>query len=317
MHKARRLKGCLGSLLREDSEEVKATSRPRNLALLLLVLPLLSQTVAAQHVLVAEDSGKMFPVCGANGSTPYVRKEGSIVPIAAHGFALREVFEFAPYYVTIRNVNVRTTYLTTNKGTGHFNNDFCFNADLESDYRLEDVYIVIALNSERAGKTLFLWGVGTLEPNRVKGVSIDVPMSEPMGSAHYKVLLFSHGAELLQSLLPFGEGEAAITRMVRFRIKDVHNAMPKFFFGPVPVYPAALEKANLKGQAIVSVRIEQNGEVFDPSVKSATDPAFGEAALRAVKQWRFLPRVKDGYPVATKVDVPIVFDQPSLAASKS
>jgi TonB family protein len=49
-------------------------------------------------------------------------------------------------------------------------------------------------------------------------------------------------------------------------------------------------------------------------VKSATDPAFGEAALRAVRIWRFLPKVKDDNPVETKVDIPIVFARPKPVA---
>jgi protein TonB len=104
--------------------------------------------------------------------------------------------------------------------------------------------------------------------------------------------------------------------MVVSRIKDVHNAAPKFFFGPPPEYPPELKKANLKGQATVSIRIGANGAVYDPVVKSSTDPAFGEAALRAVKVWRFLPKVKDDSPMETKVDVPVVFARPNPAADR-
>jgi TonB family protein len=278
------------------------------------MLPLLARPVAAQHVLVAGDGGQMLLVCGAHGTVPRVQKEGKVVPIIPHGFALREVSEFAPFFVSVRNVNVRTTYSTTQGGGEQINNDFYFNADFESDHRLEDVFVVIALDTEQAGKTLFLWEVGTLEPKKTKGVSIIVPMASPLGSGHYNVHLFSGGAEVMQSLLPFGESENAMDRMVAARIKDIHNAPPKFFFGPAPEYPPELKAANLKGQAIISVRIGANGAVYDPLVKSATDPAFGEAALRAVRIWRFLPRVKEDYPMETKVDIPIVFAQPSPPA---
>jgi TonB family protein len=284
---------------------------------LLLLLPLLVRPLPAQHVLVAEDDGQMFLVCGASGAKPRVRKEGKIVLIDPRGFALREVPEFLPAYVTVSNVNVRTTFSSTRSGPEQVNNDFYFDADFETGYRLTDVFVVVALETERAGNTLFLWEVGTLEPNKVKGVSIIVPMDSPIGSGHYNVRLFSGGAELFQSLLPFGESESALNRMVASRIKDVHNAAPKFFFGPTPEYPPGLKKANLKGQAIVSIRIGVNGDVYDPSVKSATDPAFGEAALRSVRQWRFLPRVKDDYPVETKADVPVFFSQPKPPADNS
>jgi TonB family protein len=277
---------------------------------LLFALQLMAQSVSAQHVLLAGDGGQLYLVCSANGTVPRVQKDGKIVPIIPHGFALREVPEFAPYFVTVSNVNVRTTF----SNGGQLNNDFYFNADFEADTRLTDVFVVLALDSERAGKTLFLWEVETLEPRKPKGVSIIVPMDSPIGSGHYGLHVFSGGAEVMQSMVPFMESEAALNRMVASRIKDVHNAPPKFFFGPFPEYPPGLKKANLKGQAIISVRIGANGDVYDPLVKSATDPAFGEAALRAVRIWRFLPKVKDDYPVETKVDIPIVFARPNPAA---
>ena len=100
-------------------------------------------------------------------------------------------------------------------------------------------------------------------------------------------------------------------------IKDVHEAPPNFFFGPRPEYSPELKKANLRGQAVISVRIGTNGDVFDPVVKSATDTAFGLAALQAVRLWHFLPRVRNDYPVETKVDIPVVFSPPKPAASAS
>lgn len=299
------------------SPGVNAAPGLRLLSPLLVIIPLAAQPLAAQHVLVAEEGGKMFVVCAASGTKPCVKKDGEVVMIVPHSFALREVPEYLPAYVAMRNVNVRSTYWSTRSGTGQFSNDIHFDADFETSYRLTDVFAVIALDTNQAGKTLFLWEVGTLEPNKVKGVSIIVPSKSPLGSGHCRVYLFSGGAEVLQSLLPFGESENALNRMVATRIKDVHNAAPRFFFGPAPEYPAGLKRDNLKGQAVVSVRIGANGAVNEPVVKSATDPAFGEAALRAVKLWRFLPRVKDDYPVETKADIPIVFAQPDLEAGKS
>jgi hypothetical protein len=207
----------------------------------------MAQSLGAQHVLVAGDGGQLFLVCGANGTVPRVQKDGAIVPIIPHGYALREVPEFAPYFVKVSNVNVRTTY---SEG-GKLNNDFYFNADFEADSRLTDVFVVLALDTEQAGKTLFLYGIGTLEPRKPKSVSIIVPMASPLGSGHYGLHVFSGGAEVMQSMVPFGESDMALNRMVASRIKDVHDAAPKFFFGPAPDYPPELKKANLKGQAVI------------------------------------------------------------------
>jgi periplasmic protein TonB len=90
----------------------------------------------------------------------------------------------------------------------------------------------------------------------------------------------------------------------------VHAQEPKIFVAAAPEYPPSLVSANLRGQAMVAFRIGPNGAVYNPVVQSATDPAFGEAALAAVRVWRFLPAVKDGAAVGIDVVIPVVFEQP-------
>lgn len=296
---------------------MNAPSSLRLLARLLWILPCVPHPAAAQHVLLADNDGQMSLVSRADGIRPCVERQGKLVPITTRGFALQEVQEYAPFFVTVRDVAVRTSYTMDSGGAGEFNNDFHFNATFETPYLLPDVFVVIALKTERVGRTLFLWEVGTLEPHVPRNVAIVVPMKSAIGAGQYDFHLFSGGAEVLQSLLPIGAAETALDRIVANRIRDVHSAAPKVLIGAAPVYPPELKKANLKGHAVVSVRIGTNGAVLDPSVKSATDPAFGEAALRAVRLWRFLPRVKDDRPVESRADVPILFDPPNPVADKS
>ncbi len=77
---------------------------------------------------------------------------------------------------------------------------------------------------------------------------------------------------------------------------------------PAPIYPADLKKKKVKGQAVISVNITKTGFVLDAALKSATDPAFGQAALVAVRQWWFLPPVRDDVPSGAKADIPINFN---------
>lgn len=76
--------------------------------------------------------------------------------------------------------------------------------------------------------------------------------------------------------------------MTQKRIAGVQEAPPQPLLGPGPEYPPSLLKAGANGQAIIALRIGVNGQVYDPTVKSAMAPAFGEAALVAVRLWRFL-----------------------------
>ena len=293
------------------------TALSRMLAPALLLLPLLTARLGAQHVLLAKDEGKFYVVRAADGDKPRVEKDGKVVTLNAYRYALKEVPEYLPAFVAVRNVSVKITYLTTRSGADQINNDFHFDAEFETGYHLKDVFVVLAMDTEDRGMALFLWEVGELTPNKGRDVHIIVPMTSAIGSSRYTFHLFSGGAEVLQSLVSFGERNTALNRMVAARIKDVQEAMPKLFMGLGPAYPPALRKQNLKGRAVISVRIGANGDVFDPVIKSATDPAFGDAALAAVKLWRFLPKVSNGYPVETMADVPVVFTPPNPSPDKT
>jgi protein TonB len=78
-----------------------------------------------------------------------------------------------------------------------------------------------------------------------------------------------------------------------------------------PNYPDELWKTGVEGQAVVQATINVTGDVEKAEVVSADNPAFGEAALAAVKQWKFKPASKDGEPVATDVKLPVVFSIPA------
>jgi TonB family protein len=47
--------------------------------------------------------------------------------------------------------------------------------------------------------------------------------------------------------------------------------------------------------------------VRDPAIKTASDPELGEAALSAVRLWRFFPKVVAGAAVASTVSLPFDF----------
>jgi TonB family protein len=137
-----------------------------------------------------------------------------------------------------------------------------------------------------------------------------VPLAEELGSGSYQLHVFTQGREVFNSLQPWEFREGVLNQMVMKRIEGVQDAPPQPFVGPVPEYPPALRKKRVKGEAVVAVRITHLGVVADPEVVEASDPAFGQAALVAVRQWRFLPQVKGGRPVEINVRVPFGFEVP-------
>jgi len=82
---------------------------------------------------------------------------------------------------------------------------------------------------------------------------------------------------------------------------------------PVPVrtvapeYPVQLKRDGVSGVVTVKCTIDEKGNVTDTRVEKTTNDAFDEAAVAAVRKWRFKPAQQDGAPVATKVTIPIKF----------
>jgi RNA polymerase sigma factor (sigma-70 family) len=84
-----------------------------------------------------------------------------------------------------------------------------------------------------------------------------------------------------------------------------------------PTYPAEMRYAGGEGQAVVEFVVGQDGQVYEPSAISSTDPAFAAAAVEAVSQWVFKPGQLGGQSVYTRMQVPIVFKLSSGAPSPS
>lgn len=56
---------------------------------------------------------------------------------------------------------------------------------------------------------------------------------------------------------------------------------------PMPAFPAELARRGVKGTASVSFFVDTDGKVRIPVVTAADAPEFAQAALAAVRQWRF------------------------------
>lgn len=69
--------------------------------------------------------------------------------------------------------------------------------------------------------------------------------------------------------------------------------------GSGPVYPPAAKAAGVEGAVVIRYSVAADGRVVNARVESA-DPegVFEEAALKAVRSWRYNPAVRDGEPVA-------------------
>ena len=75
-----------------------------------------------------------------------------------------------------------------------------------------------------------------------------------------------------------------------------------------PVYPAEAQAANVYGLVVLEAVIDPEGTVRGANVLRAS-PLLADAAIDAVKQWRFTPTVKDGVAIPVLMTVSINFMQ--------
>ena len=300
---------------RGHTVSVKLTPVCCRVLVTLALFPASAARVAAQNVLFARYEGKSQPVLQVRGIQPYVQVEGKLVAADERELALQKVGEFLPVFVVVKDVDVKTSYVDVSGAS--INREFTFQATLESPLALTDVFVLLDLETEKAGRIIYLREVGQLTAREAMQVSIGVPLTTGLGSGKYTFHLFSQGMEVLQSQIPPQVRDEALDRMIAKRLPPGPDAPPRLFIGPEPEYPEAMLPDKSTGQAVIKLRIGANGRVYDPEIKSATAPAFGMAALKAVRLWRFIPRLKAGQPVETKADIPISFNPPGGPAKKS
>jgi len=275
---------------------------------LLFSVALLPQA-AGQHFLAVKDGDKTSIVVAARDISPMVLRGDKLEVVQAARFVLGQGGEYLPLFVAVRHQEVRTSAMTANGGN-EFNKEFHFFCDLETAYSLKHVFVVIVLHNRGGDSGLFLFEVGDLKPRDPTPFKVRVPMTMQSDSGHYDFYLFSGGREVFQSMMGMGVMDLALDRMVRERIQDVGNSPAKPFVGPAPEYPKALLRKKTDGSATVSFAVDARGAVVDPAVVGASQPEFGEAALAAIRQWRFLPTVKGGRPVESRAQMPFEFSAP-------
>ena len=74
-----------------------------------------------------------------------------------------------------------------------------------------------------------------------------------------------------------------------------------------PVYPEVARRVKLEGTVIIELLIDPQGEVAETTVLRGLPMGLTEAALDAVRQWRFAPSTIDGRPVSVRYVISVIF----------
>lgn len=77
---------------------------------------------------------------------------------------------------------------------------------------------------------------------------------------------------------------------------------------PAPAYPAASRRNGEEGSVRLRVQVSADGRAMNVEIETSSGhERLDDAALRAVRRWRFVPARRGEEPVAASVIVPIAF----------
>jgi TonB family protein len=74
-----------------------------------------------------------------------------------------------------------------------------------------------------------------------------------------------------------------------------------------PIYPEAAQAAGIEGHVIMAAIITKEGVPTALRVVNSADPMLVDAAMEAVKQWRYMPATLNAHPVAVSTTITVNF----------
>ena len=83
----------------------------------------------------------------------------------------------------------------------------------------------------------------------------------------------------------------------------------------VPQYPPDAQAAGIRGVVVAEVTIDPSGNVAAARIVESI-PLLDEAALQAVRNWRFAPTIVNGEAVPVKMNVTVNFSLPPVPAAR-
>jgi protein TonB len=86
------------------------------------------------------------------------------------------------------------------------------------------------------------------------------------------------------------------------------DQIPRAKFMARPAYPFEMIRAGNSGRVLVDFIVDTEGNVRNAVAASSTHVEFEDAAVDAVRKWKFTPGRKNNHAVNTHMQVPILFN---------
>lgn len=81
------------------------------------------------------------------------------------------------------------------------------------------------------------------------------------------------------------------------------TCVPHAIYSPDPQYPEKALKEHPNGTIVVGLVVGADGVQHDIKIVRSLCPELDEAAVEAVRRWKFSPRISDGRLVAARITI--------------
>ncbi|MFZ0956790.1 MAG: TonB family protein [Candidatus Sulfotelmatobacter sp.] len=179
-----------------------------------------------------------------------------------------------------------------------------------------DATIVVEKNTSRAGAQIPAAAVGSAAPAAASApvaVGRHARPAAPAGS----LLVFENGKEVFR--MPPSQGQAEPPATVHGGVEQAASVTPErvvalsqaaaensLIHRVEPDYPEEARNRQLQGAVVLDIHIGQDGTVQETKLVSG-EPLLADAAMAAVRQWRFRPRLAGGAPAEMQTRITLNF----------
>jgi TonB family protein len=111
----------------------------------------------------------------------------------------------------------------------------------------------------------------------------------------------SRGRDLHPAHVPAAGGSPYGSMLEGAVGSEVRPALPEIF--PDPEVDRRSLPADVQGDVIVEITIDERGNVVEERLLSGVDHGVDDKVIAALKNWHFRPATADGVPIPSKQDV--------------
>lgn len=96
-------------------------------------------------------------------------------------------------------------------------------------------------------------------------------------------------------MIRFPQGLLIVAVLILSGCAGSQNRPMQLLSGAGPIYPADARAAGVQGDVVVRYDVSTTGQVINARIESADPPGvFDQAALAAVRSWRYNPQIRSG-----------------------